>query len=472
MYNKAASGWSKHLDFIILDMLMVQLAYTISCNLRMGWMIPYMETFYRHLGMVLILIQISVEFFCESHKGILRRGKLKEVKAAFRDVFLTMLLAIAYLFFDQTASTMSRLIVFTTSALAASLLCLERLLWKKFLKRRGADNAGKHMLLVISSNDKIRHILEVLTQNDEYGSFQIIGAAVIDKDLRNTKICGIPVVGYRGDILEYAKSSALDEVFLEFTDMEHLTHNLRECFLYMGITVHIGLTELPRESSRYQAVGNLGGYSVLSSSIRMATPRQRLLKRCMDICGGLAGVLLTGVIAIFLAPVIYLQSPGPIFFSQERIGRNGRRFRIYKFRSMHPDAEKCKEELMDKNKMEGLMFKIDDDPRVIPIGKFIRRTSLDEFPQFWNVLKGDMSLVGTRPPTVDEWEKYDLHHRRRMAAKPGLTGMWQVSGRSDITDFEQVVDLDTKYISEWSLGLDIKILFQTVLVVLKGQGSV
>ena len=119
-----------------------------------------------------------------------------------------------------------------------------------------------------------------------------------------------------------------------------------------------------------------------------------------------------------------------------------------------------------------MMFKMDDDPRIIKgVGNFIRKTSLDEFPQFWNVLKGDMSLVGTRPPTVDEWEKYDLHHRRRLAAKPGLTGMWQVSGRSSITDFEKVVSLDTQYITEWNLGLDIKILFKTVEVIFKGEGA-
>ena len=149
------------------------------------------------------------------------------------------------------------------------------------------------------------------------------------------------------------------------------------------------------------------------------------------------------------------------------------------------DAEERKAELMAQNKMsDSRMFKLDFDPRVIGnkilpdgrhktgVGEFIRKTSLDEFPQFWNVLKGDMSLVGTRPPTVDEWEKYDLHHRRRLAAKPGLTGMWQVSGRSDITDFEEVVRLDTEYISNWNFGLDIKILLQTVKIVLKKEGSV
>ena len=144
------------------------------------------------------------------------------------------------------------------------------------------------------------------------------------------------------------------------------------------------------------------------------------------------------------------------------------------------DAEERKKELMKQNEMKGLMFKMENDPRIIGsgadgskhgLGWFIRKTSLDEFPQFFNVLKGDMSLVGTRPPTVDEWEKYELHHRARLAIKPGLTGMWQVSGRSEITDFEEVVKLDTKYISEWSFMLDIKILFKTVLIVLGQKGS-
>ena len=147
---------------------------------------------------------------------------------------------------------------------------------------------------------------------------------------------------------------------------------------------------------------------------------------------------------------------------------------------MYRDAEKRKKELMAKNEMNGLMFKIEADPRIIGsgpdgtrhgLGWFIRKTSLDEFPQFWNVLKGDMSLVGTRPPTEDEWKQYKPYHRARLAVKPGLTGMWQVSGRSDITNFEDVVKLDMKYIKNWNLGMDVKILIKTVFVVLGGRGS-
>ena len=184
-------------------------------------------------------------------------------------------------------------------------------------------------------------------------------------------------------------------------------------------------------------------------------------------------MLLTGIIFIFVAPIIYIKSPGPIFFKQVRIGKNGKKFNIYKFRSMYMDAEERKKELMAQNDIkDGMMFKMDNDPSIIKgIGNFIRDYSLDEFPQFWNVLIGDMSLVGTRPPTVDEWEKYEMHHRSRLAFKPGLTGMWQVSGRSNITDFEEVVRLDTEYIKKWSPGLDIMILFKTVAVVLGKVGS-
>ena len=209
-----------------------------------------------------------------------------------------------------------------------------------------------------------------------------------------------------------------------------------------------------------------------------------MLKRLMDIAGGLVGCLITGILFIFVAPAIYIASPGPIFFAQERVGKNGKRFKMYKFRSMYMDAEERKAELMKDNKLgDEKMFKLDFDPRVIGnkilpdgthktgIGDFIRRTSIDEFPQFWNVLKGDMSLVGTRPPTVDEYEKYSYHHKARLATKPGITGMWQVSGRSEITDFEEVVRLDKEYITNWNIGLDIKILLKTVMVVLRKDGS-
>ena len=196
-----------------------------------------------------------------------------------------------------------------------------------------------------------------------------------------------------------------------------------------------------------------------------------MMKRTMDICGGIVGMILTGIITIFLAPAIYIASPGPIFFSQMRVGKNGKLFKIYKIRSMYMDAEERKKELESQNEMNGLMFKMKDDPRITKVGKFIRKTSIDALPQFFNVLKGDMSLVGTRPPTVDEFKQYESHQKRRLSAKPGITGLWQVSGRNEITDFEDVVKLDVQYIDNWSLGLDIKIILKTIKVVFEKGGE-
>ena len=191
----------------------------------------------------------------------------------------------------------------------------------------------------------------------------------------------------------------------------------------------------------------------------------------IDILGALVGLLITAVTYVFVGIAIKLDSPGPILFSQVRIGKNGRRFKIYKFRSMYIDAERRKKDLEAQNEMKGLMFKMEDDPRVTRVGRFIRKMSIDELPQFWNVLKGDMSLVGTRPPTEDEFEQYTPYYRRRLCMTPGLTGLWQVSGRSNVGSFDDVVKLDLHYIDHWSLSLDLKILFQTIIVVLFGKGA-
>ena len=243
-------------------------------------------------------------------------------------------------------------------------------------------------------------------------------------------------------------------------------------FLQMGLTVHI-YTEDAYQSLPNRSIGNVFGYNVLSTTISPISFRQTLGKRLLDILGGIVGCLITLILTVIIGPVIFIKSPGPIFFSQIRVGKHGREFKIYKFRSMYVGADEQKEELLSQNKMQdNLMFKIDDDPRIIKgIGKFIRRTSLDEFPQFWNVLKGDMSMVGTRPPTIDEYRKYSPYHKRRLSMLPGITGLWQVSGRSKITDFDEVVRLDTKYIENWSLELDIKIILKTLVRLWKNRDA-
>ena len=192
-------------------------------------------------------------------------------------------------------------------------------------------------------------------------------------------------------------------------------------------------------------------------------------KRCLDIVGAIVGL---GLVAILLFPIaiaMQLDSPGPLFFGQIRYGYKGKPFRIWKFRSMIPQAEAYKHTV--KNQAQGLIFKNEADPRITRIGRFLRRTSLDELPQFWNVLKGDMSLVGTRPPVLNEVVRYQPHHWQRLAVKPGITGKWQTSGRSSIKDFEQIVEMDLDYQHQWSIFTDVKILFKTVSVVLCGKDA-
>ena len=196
-----------------------------------------------------------------------------------------------------------------------------------------------------------------------------------------------------------------------------------------------------------------------------------IFKRIIDIIvSALALVILAPVFAV-IAIIIKRTSDGPAFFAQERCSLNGRRFKLYKFRTMDKDAEGKLKDLMAHNQMDGPAFKMDNDPRVTPVGKFLRKSSLDEFPQFYNVLRGDMSLIGPRPPLPKEVEKYDFWQRRRLSMRPGLTCLWQVSGRNKIKDFDEWARLDLKYIDEWSPLLDTKIFFKTIPTVLFGIGA-
>ena len=354
---------------------------------------------------------------------------------------------------------------------------------RRVLGTRG-DKKGRRSLMVITSSHLMEEVIKNLSDNSFHDYF-ISGIILMDQASADEReLNGIPVLGRGENILFYIGRHWVDEVFLYQPDNLPYPVEMVDKLLNMGITVHYCISALNDSRMGTQEVEKIGNYKVLTNSLRIVSVRELAFKRIMDIAGGIVGCLLTVIVFIFIAPMIYIKSPGPIFFTQKRIGKNGKQFKMYKFRSMYMDAEERKKALMAQNKVQdGMMFKMDDDPRIIGsekkdkngkpkgIGNFIRRTSLDEFPQFWNVLKGEMSLVGTRPPTLDEWEKYDLHHRVRMSIKPGITGLWQISGRSEITDFEEVVRLDREYIQNWSPELDFQILLKTVSVVLKHEGA-
>ena len=283
------------------------------------------------------------------------------------------------------------------------------------------------------------------------------------------------------DAARYICREWIDEVFIGVSDSASTPYTLMDRCREMGVTVHL---QIMPTGSRTQFVERIAGATVVTSSMNFASPVQLFIKRAIDILGGLVLSLLALLAIAIIGPMVKHASPGPVLYKQERIGQNGRKFKMYKIRSMYVDADARKAELMDQNRIaDGRMFKLDFDPRIIGnrvlpdgtqktgIGDFIRRWSIDELAQGFNLLLGNMSMVGTRPPTVDEWERYELHHRARLAMKPGITGMWQISGRSKITDFEEITRLDTYYIANWDIGLDLRILFRTIWVVFKRKGA-
>ena len=482
MYRKDTDGWLKHWDFILLDMICLQLAFVLAYGLSGYGFNPYQTMIYRNMSIYIEVADIAVLFMLGTLRNVLKRGYYREFLITAYQSIVMGAVSVLYLFLIQQGQMYSRLVMILTFLLYTLLAYITRILWKKFLQSRRKE-VGNHSLLIVTTEKMAARVIRNV-QEQNYSRYVISGVVLLDRDLTGQKVAGIQVVASEENVAEYVCREWIDEVLVVTPEEIPYPDKLLEQFAETGVTVHLNLAKINSESGKRQFVEKIGNYTVLTTSINYASSRQLFLKRLMDIAGGLVGCIFTAILFIFVAPAIYIASPGPIFFSQERVGKNGKKFKIYKFRSMCMDAEARKAELMSQNKMNGLMFKMDYDPRIIGsekkdkngnpkgIGNFIRKTSLDEFPQFWNVLKGDMSLVGTRPPTVDEWEKYELHHRSRMSIKPGITGMWQVSGRSDITDFEKIVKLDTEYIENWSIGLDIKILLKTVISVLKSEGSI
>ena len=338
---------------------------------------------------------------------------------------------------------------------------------RTIFKNKKADH-----LLVLTTSDRVKTLAEDLRRYNTYENY-LITLAITDGDYVGEDIEGYRVVANGDNVIEVASREIVDEVFLVLDDQrKNEIIEYAEQFAQMGVIVHVNIDLLDHLGAGYQReVTQIGNHYALSVAPRFFDFNKLVMKRIIDIVGAIVGLMITAVVMLFIAPAVKLESPGPLIFKQKRVGKNGRYFYIYKVRSMYQDAEARKAELMEKNEMKGFMFKMTDDPRITKVGKFIRSTSIDELPQFWNVLKGDMSLVGTRPPTVDEFKQYEARHKRRLSMKPGLTGLWQVSGRSNIEDFEEVVRLDCEYIDNWSIQLDIQILLKTVVVIFKKVGS-
>lgn len=372
--------------------------------------------------------------------------------------FVSAIIVAALIFFIKETN-ISRLLFGIYISLSTLLLVVIRFSSNYFLKKYNGTWVPR--ILVIGSPRMSKRLrLYLLKTNIKVN---VIGYVQIytNKKLRNNYH-----LGYLDDLDEIIKQNAIDEVIIAIpsTYVGTIEPYILRCE-EMGITIRMIVDLYDLRFSRTH-LSYIGTFPMLTFHSVTLNKVNLFYKRVIDIFGALVGLSLTTIMAFIIVIAIKLESKGPAIFSQERVGQNGRTFKIYKFRTMYMDAEERKAKLMSLNQVNGgFMFKIKDDPRITKVGKFLRKTSLDELPQFMNVLKGEMSLVGTRPPTLDEVGKYEAYHRRRLSFKPGLTGLWQVSGRSNITDFEEVVKLDTSYIDQWSLWLDIKIIMKTVMMI-------
>ena len=482
MYSARTKSWLKHADFIFFDMLSCQIAFVLAYMTRHGWQNPYISPIYRELAVIYLFSSFLVVIANRTMKNVLKRGYFKELTQTIQHGVYVFLVVTLYLFSTKSGMAYSRIVLYVTTGYYVVIAYGIRVGWKAYLRHKYKGKQGPAMYFLTTA-DRAEQVIARFTEKDMRNCIQQ-GMCILDQDLTGQTIGQVPVTASEKTVLRFLCDKWVDEMYVslpvDFPYPTKLISNLVE----MGIVVHVEMEDHGEDEWKQQTIEKIAGATVRTISMTMATPLQLAAKRTLDIIGGLVGCIFTGLLTLFIGPLIYIKSPGPIFFKQTRVGKNGKLFKMYKFRSMYLDAEARKAELMAQNRVGGgLMFKLEYDPRIIGckrledgtvkkgIGNFIRDYSLDEFPQFFNVLKGELSLCGTRPPTVDEWEKYELHHRARMAIKPGITGMWQISGRSDITDFEEVVELDKKYIREWSIGLDFKILFKTVLVVLGKKGS-
>ena len=495
MYKRKVRGWSQHIDFMLLDNLCAFISLLVGF-LLVGKTGVLRSRFFWWLALETMSVNLIVMIVLDTYHSVLHHSPWDEmVRLLTQAVYLVLILLIFQMLNQTAEADLSRIVLF--ALLLYLLSCyIMRQLHKTYLKKKH-HIFNRHSLLIALETSQIPTLIPRILRTN-YGIYRFSGLAIMDNNpseeqalqalrlLREEfpEVETIPIVATADTLEQYLTNNWVDEVYLDVPPQTDLPVGLINSLMRLGITIHTALTHLDDIESRHKNVEWICGHLTITTSLGYITGRDLFLKRLMDIAGGLIGSLITLLLIPPVGLAIYLSDPGPVFFSQTRIGENGKKFRMYKFRSMYMDAEERKKQIAQESGQEDhLMFKLEHDPRIIGqkkcsdgtwkkgVGGWIRDLSLDEFPQFFNVLKGDMSLVGTRPPTVDEWRRYEPFHRSRMSTRPGITGLWQVSGRSKIRDFDTVVRLDREYIENWSLKQDIHILFKTVWVVLTRRGA-
>lgn len=441
---------------------------------------------YKILLLYLLAVYVVLFLFVRQKGSFYVRGHLLELWAVIKNNMFLILGVTLVMFFVKQSDKYSRMVLGIFVILNCLLSWAAHEVLKGMIPYVYKAMVNKHNAIIVGSLRFAFDIIEESIITKDF-STEYVGKCIVKNDYDDTDpemkfsenseasgieklVENIPEIPLISNLTDFCKNASVDEVIVEVTsaDKAMLKPIINE-LSGAGIIIKCRSRLLTLSSMPCQAVTKAGGYFEATYANTTVSNGNLIVKRMFDIFAGLIGSIVTIILMIFIAPAIKLESKGPVLFKQVRMGRNGRRFVIYKFRSMSDDAEKRKKDLMSQNEMGDKMFKMEDDPRITKVGKFLRKTSLDEFPQFFNILLGDMSLVGTRPPTADEFEKYNLNQKSRLSFRPGLTGLWQVSGRNAVKNFDDVVALDMEYIKNWSPLLDIKIMIKTIPAMFSGK---
>ncbi len=470
--------------FYILDLFFLILAFAISYVIRNSFLpaffpssfpTPILE-FKDYL--ILLLILIIIWSFYAIKLGLYRSWRTlsirEEVKTVIKISFYTMLTFGVLIFLSRIdeiltyhrfpRSLLALFILFLTLLISGEKLFIRTL--SRYLRSRGYNY---RTILIVGIGETARKFLINLRRNPHWG-FKVVGVLAPNSSSKSRTFAGYPVLGDIDDLNRIVEENVVDDVLFAVNAKElgRLANKIL-ALEELGIRTLFSLDIFPHNRA-WVEISSFAQVPVITFSNTPATAVQLFLKRVIDIVVSILLLVMLAPIIMAVAILIKITSRGPVFFKQRRCGLNGREFTLYKFRTMVEDAEKRLEEVRHLNTVNGPAFKAKDDPRVTSIGKFLRRYSLDELPQLWNVLKGDMSLVGPRPPIPDEVKRYKRWQKRRLSMKPGITGLWQVSGRSEL-DFNEWMALDMKYIDSWSLWLDLKIMIRTVPAILSGKGA-
>ncbi len=459
--------------FVVMDLMAVWLSASVALFLRFSagfhrgphlWAYSQ-ESIAGHIG-VLLLYSGLIVLFCNTQRlysGLPAKSASQESWAIGKAVGLATALQLACIYLSHLNLISSFVIVFTMMGSFLMLVAWRRIYSLRLRTSLGVDSRN---VVIVGHGHQAQALHDQLKENPQLG--YVLKGILDSSEGQLGNLEADTILGSIANLRAVVRANFIDEIFVCHHDREVVKRVVDEA-QRCGLGVHI-IPDLYDGLAWGAPVEFRGLFPTLYLPHRSKPIIELVLKRWLDAVCSVAVLLLGSPTLLLIAAAIKLDSRGPVIYASTRIGRKGRTFRCYKFRTMSANAEALKEALLHLNERDGVLFKMTNDPRVTRIGRILRKYSLDELPQFWNVLKGDMSMVGPRPPLANEVQQYELDHLRRLDVLPGITGLWQVESR-DNPSFDRYISLDVQYVERWHLLMDIKILFKTVAVVFAGSGQ-